>query len=71
MKKFTLLLLLPAMLFAQEKTAPVAPKQTGKYDTNKFSQMYDLLATPNMFRTASARSSLLSATSRLQDQCRA
>jgi hypothetical protein len=37
------------MLFAQEKTAPVAPKQTGKYDTNKFSQMYDLLATPNMF----------------------
>jgi hypothetical protein len=35
------------MLFAQEKTAPVAPKQTGKYDTNKFSQMYDLLATPN------------------------
>ena len=53
MKKFTLLLLLPAMLFAQEKTAPVAPKQTGKYDTNKFSQMYDLLATPNMFRTAS------------------
>ena len=53
MKKFTLLLLLPAMLFAQEKTAPVVPKQTGKYDTNKFSQMYDLLATPNMFRTAS------------------
>ncbi len=53
MKKFTLLLLLPAMLFAQEKTAPIAPKQTGKYDTNKFSQMYDLLATPNMFRTAS------------------
>ncbi len=53
MKKFTLLLLLPAILFAQEKTAPVSPKQTGKYDTNKFSQMYDLLATPNMFRTAS------------------
>ncbi|MDI5948967.1 M1 family metallopeptidase [Flavobacterium yafengii] len=53
MKKFTLLLLLPAILFAQEKTTPVATKQTGKYDTNKFSQMYDLLATPNMFRTAS------------------
>ena len=53
MKKFTLLFLLPAILFAQEKTAPVAPKQPGKYDTNKFSQMYDLLATPNMFRTAS------------------
>jgi hypothetical protein len=27
-------------------------KQSGKYDTNKFSQMYDLLATPNMFRNA-------------------
>ncbi|RKS95316.1 hypothetical protein BC952_0983 [Flavobacterium limicola] len=53
MKKLSLLLFFPALLFAQEKTAPVAPKQTGKYDTNKFSQMYDLLATPNMFRTAS------------------
>lgn len=53
MKKLSLLLFFPALLFAQEKTAPVTPKQTGKYDTNKFSQMYDLLATPNMFRTAS------------------
>jgi hypothetical protein len=54
MKKLSLFLLFPAMLLAQEKTTtPVAPKQQGKYDTNKFSQMYDLLATPNMFRTAS------------------
>lgn len=53
MKKLSLLLFFPALLFAQEKTAPVTPKQTGKYDTNKFSQMYDLLATPNMFRNAS------------------
>ena len=53
MKKLSLLLFFPALLFAQEKTAPVTPKPTGKYDTNKFSQMYDLLATPNMFRTAS------------------
>ena len=53
MKKLSLLLFFPALLFAQEKTVPVTPKQTGKYDTNKFSQMYDLLATPNMFRTAS------------------
>ena len=52
MKKATLILLFPAMLFAQEKTTPTPPKQQGKYDTNKFSQMYDLLATPNMFRTA-------------------
>ncbi len=41
------------MLLAQEKNTAVVPKQQGKYDTNKFSQMYDLLATPNMFRTAS------------------
>ncbi|MBC7747316.1 MAG: M1 family metallopeptidase [Methylotenera sp.] len=53
MKKLSLFLFLPALLFAQEKTAPTTPKQTGKYDSNKFSQMYDLLATPNMFRTAS------------------
>jgi hypothetical protein len=54
MKKLSLLLIFPAMLIAQEKaTNAVAPKQQGKYDTNKFSQMYDLLATPNMFRTAS------------------
>ena len=53
MKKLILVLFFPVLLFAQEKTATVAPKQTGKYDTNKFSQMYDLLATPNMFRTAS------------------
>lgn len=54
MKKLSLLLIFPALLMAQEKpTSTVAPKQQGKYDTNKFSQMYDLLATPNMFRTAS------------------
>ena len=51
MRKLSLLLFLPALLFAQEKTT--TPKQTGRYDNNKFSQMYDLLATPNMFRTAS------------------
>jgi hypothetical protein len=49
MKKVILFFILPVALFAQEKTS----KQQGKYDTNKFSQMYDLLATPNMFRTAS------------------
>ncbi|WP_264536348.1 M1 family metallopeptidase [Flavobacterium sp. N1736] len=54
MKKLSLLLIFPALLMAQEKsTSIVTPKQQGKYDTNKFSQMYDLLATPNMFRTAS------------------
>jgi hypothetical protein len=53
MKKIILFFILPVALFAQEKTTTVTPRQPGKYDTNKFSQMYDLLATPNMFRTAS------------------
>ncbi len=53
MKKIILFFILPVALFAQEKTSTVTSKQQGSYDTNKFSQMYDLLATPNMFRTAS------------------
>ncbi|MGO4819264.1 M1 family metallopeptidase [Flavobacterium sp. W22_SRS_FP1] len=53
MKKIILFFILPVALFAQEKTTTVTSKQQGSYDTNKFSQMYDLLATPNMFRTAS------------------
>lgn len=53
MRKFSLLFILPTILLAQEKAVTPAVKQAGKYDTNKFSQMYDLLATPNMFRTAS------------------
>jgi len=53
MRIITLLFILPTILLAQEKTVPASAKQPGKYDTNKFSQMYDLLATPNMFRTAS------------------
>ena len=53
MRKFSLLFILPTILLAQEKAATPVVKQPGKYDTNKFSQMYDLLATPNMFRTAS------------------
>jgi len=52
MRKFALLFVLPTILLAQEKATSPAVKQTGKYDSNKFSQMYDLLATPNMFRTA-------------------
>ncbi len=36
---------------AQEKPAP--QRETGHTDSNRMSQMYDLLATPNMFRTAS------------------
>ncbi|NMH27501.1 M1 family metallopeptidase [Flavobacterium silvaticum] len=49
MKKiFALLSLVVIPCFAQEK-----PKEQGHPDVNKFRQMYDLLATPNMYRTAS------------------
>jgi len=53
MRTISLLFILPTILLAQEKAVTPAVKQQGKYDTNRFSQMYDLLATPNMFRTAS------------------
>lgn len=44
------LLIFPCILFAQEAEKP-NPKQEKNPD--KFKQMYDLLATPNMYRTAS------------------
>lgn len=47
MKKPFFILFATASLFAQ------TPKQPGHQDTNKFRQMYDLMATPNMYRTAS------------------
>lgn len=40
-------------ILAQETKTDATKRESGRYDTNKFSQMYDLLATPNMFRTAS------------------
>lgn len=51
MKKilYTLLFAVTMQAVAQEPQKP----QGGHYDNNKFSQMYDLMATPNMFRTAS------------------
>ena len=52
MKKIFLLSLISLVSFAQDPTTPPA-QEKGRYDTNKFSQMYDILATPNMFRTAS------------------
>jgi hypothetical protein len=49
MKNFRyLLLLFPSLLLAQE-----TPKVKSEKNTDKFKQMYDLLATPNMYRTAS------------------
>ena len=40
-------------LIAQETKPEEKTKEQGKYNTNKFRQMYDIMATPNMFRTAS------------------
>ena len=50
---FILLFIFPLLVVAQTKSTEESIKKSGSYDTNKFSQMYDLLATPNMFRTAS------------------
>jgi hypothetical protein len=50
---FLLLFIFPLLVVAQTKSTEESTKKSGSYDTNKFSQMYDLLATPNMFRTAS------------------
>ncbi len=53
MKKIILLLILPILTVAQTNPTEKSIKESGRVDSNKFSQMYDLLATPNMFRTAS------------------
>ena len=53
MKNILLLFLLPLFALSQYNPAEKTTKEISRYDTNKFSQMYDLLATPNMFRTAS------------------
>src|SRR5690606_6098239 len=52
MKK--ILYILPLMAVTQFWAQEIPQKREGGHkDNNKFSQMYDLLATPNMFRTAS------------------
>ena len=53
MKNIIFLFLLPLIALAQNNPTEKTTKETSRYDLNKFSQMYDLLATPNMFRTAS------------------
>jgi hypothetical protein len=53
MKKIIVLLILPLLTIAQTNPTEKSIKEPGRVDSNKFSQMYDLLATPNMFRTAS------------------
>lgn len=53
MKQLLSTLTLFSVLHATAQDKPVTPREPGHGDNNKFSQMYDLLATPNMFRTAS------------------
>jgi hypothetical protein len=56
MKNITTLFLLffvTFLTFSQEVKETSKAKELGHEDKNKFRQMYDLLATPNMYRTAS------------------
>jgi hypothetical protein len=53
MKKIIILFIFPLLSLAQTNPTDTSIKESGRVDSNKFSQMYDLLATPNMFRTAS------------------
>ena len=58
MKKITTVFLLffaaiSISTYAQEIKESSKTKESGHEDKNKFRQMYDLLATPNMYRTAS------------------
>ena len=48
-----LLFFLTFSIFSQETKETPKAKELGHEDKNKFRQMYDLLATPNMYRTAS------------------
>ena len=53
MRRITYAFALLSSITALAQEAPVKERQPGHADNNKFSQMYDLMATPNMFRTAS------------------
>lgn len=53
MKRVICTLSVLASLCAAAQEKPATPREPGHGDNNKFSQMYDLFATPNMFRTAS------------------
>ncbi|WP_159799559.1 M1 family metallopeptidase [Flavobacterium sp. MK4S-17] len=52
MKKIFYILYLLPLLSVMAQEAPTK-KEIGNYNNNRFSQMYDIMATPNMFRTAS------------------
>jgi len=53
MRKTLYILSVLAVFQMTAQETPVQKREPGHKDANKFSQMYDLLATPNMFRTAS------------------
>ncbi|MFL9845702.1 M1 family metallopeptidase [Flavobacterium rhizosphaerae] len=53
MKKLFFILLAFAAFQANAQDTPTKERQPGHTDETAFKQMYDLLATPNMFRTAS------------------
>ena len=46
-------LVLGSITFAQEVKKEESKREPGHYDKNKFSQMYNEMATPNMYRSAS------------------
>ena len=50
---FVFIVVFAASTFAQDTKEVAKPRELGHTDNNKFRQMYDLLATPNMYRTAS------------------
>ena len=49
---FAIITLCATSIHAQETKDVQKPRESGHVDSNKFRQMYDLLATPNMYRTA-------------------
>src|ERR1700754_2936334 len=53
MKKAIYLLSIAASVAVSAQEKPAQKREAGHTDANKMSQMYDLLATPNMYRTAS------------------
>lgn len=53
MRKAFYLLSMAAAVTVSAQEKPAQKREPGHKDSNKMSQMYDLMATPNMFRTAS------------------
>ena len=50
---FVFIVVFASSTCAQDTKEVAKPRELGHTDNNKFRQMYDLLATPNMYRTAS------------------